>query len=309
VAVVVAALTVRSALGVVVNGGGAANAVAPADDPGWANVGQVNGASGVYLGQLDVPGHGAGFWVVTASHVGAGSLTLNGTSYSTVPGSAFLLQNADSSSADLELFQISSDPGLPNLTLAASSPPTGSSLTMVGYGYTGAASTTSWNINAPGFPSDTPAWTWAETDSPSGINAQGVKYSTRGTKQWGQNTVTIAPEQMNDGYGTTTVFGTSATPTLGSSALAPGDSGGATFVKIGGQWELAGINLAVGVFSGQPGSTTVFEVVNGSTTYAGTPSYMGDLATYYSEIYSPIPEPTTGALFLLGAVSLCLRRR
>jgi hypothetical protein len=53
----------------------------------------------------------------------------------------------------------------------------------------------------------------------------------------------------------------------------------------------------------------VFEVVNGSTTYAGTPSYMGDLATYYSEIYSPIPEPTTGALFLLGAVSLCLRRR
>jgi hypothetical protein len=110
---------------VVINGATPANVAAPADDPGWANVGWIGSASGVYLGDITVPGHGAGYWVLTAAHVGAGNIVLNGTSYSPVAGSAVQLRNGDNSLTDLELFQLSANPGLPTLTLAASAPTVG----------------------------------------------------------------------------------------------------------------------------------------------------------------------------------------
>lgn len=284
-AVAVVALTVRSALGVVINGGTAANEAAPADDPGWANVGQIGNASGVYLGHF-----ASGDWVLTASHVGAGSTTLNGISYGAVSGSAVQLVNSD-----LELFRISSSPSLPDLTLAASTPGVGSSVTMVGYGYTGTSTLTAWNTS-------TSPW----TETPSG-DAQGYAYdgSSRGTKRWGDNTVSrdySVTYTVNSVPLTTTVLETTFTGASGSSQLASGDSGGATFLKVGGQWELAGINLAIGTYDGQPSSTAVF----------GNTSIMGDLAAYAGEIDAitgPVPEPASVGLLLLGALALVLRRR
>jgi hypothetical protein len=55
---------------------GAENASAPASDPGWSYVGQLNGASCVYLGNG---------WVLTAGHVGEGTVSLNGTAYQPDP--------------------------------------------------------------------------------------------------------------------------------------------------------------------------------------------------------------------------------
>jgi hypothetical protein len=96
---------------------------------GWDYVGQVNGASGVYLG---------GGWVLTAGHVGGGDFTLNGTTYGEVSGSAQNVPNnsvdsaIDSSlsgtTADLTLFQISSSP------TEFSDFTDGSAVVMIGYG-------------------------------------------------------------------------------------------------------------------------------------------------------------------------------
>ncbi|HXV37507.1 MAG TPA: hypothetical protein VEC18_10175, partial [Myxococcota bacterium] len=61
------------------SGDGSGNTSAPADDPGWAHVGTRNNLSVVYLGRR---------WVLTANHVGVGNVTIDGQTYSPVPGSA-----------------------------------------------------------------------------------------------------------------------------------------------------------------------------------------------------------------------------
>jgi hypothetical protein len=66
---------------------------------GWDYVGQVNGASGVYLGNG---------WVLTAAHVSGGDFTLDGITYGMVDGS-----DESVGSSDLTLFQISSSPNRP----------------------------------------------------------------------------------------------------------------------------------------------------------------------------------------------------
>ncbi|MFA6289898.1 MAG: PEP-CTERM sorting domain-containing protein [Opitutaceae bacterium] len=84
-------------------------------DPGssaWDYVGAIGGASGVYLGDYN-----GTYWVLTAAHVGFGNFTLGGTTYSAVTGSSISIYNTDSSQADLTLFQISTSPGLANLSL------------------------------------------------------------------------------------------------------------------------------------------------------------------------------------------------
>ncbi len=196
-----------AARAVVVYGGStSANFQAPADDPGWANVGKVNGSSGVYLGNVSIPGHGSGYWVLTANHVGAGAINLGGTSYSAVAGSSYRLTNPDNSLTDLLLYKISSNPGLPTLKVASGAPALGSSLTMVGYGYTGAASQTTWDINGvirhPEF------WnSWTETTTPSGLYSVGYTYGTSGTENWGVNTLEISTKSVVSGSSKTDVFG------------------------------------------------------------------------------------------------------
>jgi hypothetical protein len=53
---------------------GTGNTSAPADDPGWKNVGVRGIGTGVYLGND---------WVLTAYHVGGGSIVLGGGTYAT----------------------------------------------------------------------------------------------------------------------------------------------------------------------------------------------------------------------------------
>lgn len=94
---------------------------------GWSYVGQVNGASGVYLGNG---------WVITAAHVGIGDFTLGGTTYALASGT-FLINGG---SVDVVLFQIASPPSLPPLPLTQSPPVPysasgpGDAVAMLGYG-------------------------------------------------------------------------------------------------------------------------------------------------------------------------------
>src|ERR1019366_9062704 len=80
----------------------------------WNYVGTVNGDSGVYLGDYN-----GGYWVITANHVGLGNITLPNGDYTAISGSGMQIGGAD-----LFVYQISSNPGLPNLTLAATAPQT-----------------------------------------------------------------------------------------------------------------------------------------------------------------------------------------
>lgn len=100
------------------------------DVTGWDYVGDVNGDSGVYLGNG---------WVLTAAHVGLGNFILDNNTYLAVAGSAQSISNA-SGTADLTLFQIETSPDLPSLTLSFNLPVSfsatyaGSSVVMLGYG-------------------------------------------------------------------------------------------------------------------------------------------------------------------------------
>jgi hypothetical protein len=92
----------------------------------WNYVGTLNGASGVFLGN-----YGGSGWVLTAAHVGAGSFTLGGTTYSST-GTTFSNFFHNGLQADLTLFQISGTPNLTNLSLAH--PASGSAVQMIGFG-------------------------------------------------------------------------------------------------------------------------------------------------------------------------------
>jgi hypothetical protein len=108
---------------------------------GWNYVGTVAGgggpASGVYLGNN---------WVLTAGHVGTGTFTLGASSYSVVPGSAQGISDINGN-ADICLFQISTAPNLPMLTIPSSGPSIGNSVAMLGYGDGGSITNETWGFN------------------------------------------------------------------------------------------------------------------------------------------------------------------
>src|SRR5579859_7852203 len=109
----------------IVDGNSASNTNAPADGAPWQNVGQIGGgASGVYLG---------GGWVLTADHVGVGTIVLSGTTYYP-DGKALQLTNSDGSLIDLVLFHLTAAPPLPSLSLVSNTPAAFTPVDMIGYG-------------------------------------------------------------------------------------------------------------------------------------------------------------------------------
>ena len=81
------AALVSSAQGVVIStGDGSGNTNSPGSNTGWANVGRVSSASGVYLGNR---------WVITANHVSTAPLRLSdGRTFAVSVGSDVRLRNA-----------------------------------------------------------------------------------------------------------------------------------------------------------------------------------------------------------------------
>lgn len=115
---------IPAARALVVFGGATGHTTDPGQGLPFDNVGN----SGVYLGAYDT-----GHWVITANHVGAGGITLDGVSYSSVAGSAQRI-----GTTDLLLYRIDVSgfgaPDLANLTISDSTPLAGAPVVMVGDG-------------------------------------------------------------------------------------------------------------------------------------------------------------------------------
>lgn len=243
--------------------------------PGFEHVGTRGSLSAVYLGEG---------WVLTANHVGAGSVVIDGVAYPWVPGSARRVENPNGSNTDLVLFEIDPHPDLPNLPIAQDSPAFGDLLLIKGNGRDRGAEF-SWDPNGSYPPGLSTGYQWAPTRS----------------LRWGSNYVEVYP--MGGKVFNTMAFGSrfDEDAPLEECQAATGDSGGGVFV-----WDpedrfvLAGIVLAIVEYSNQPAATSIH----------GQSTYYADLACYRDDILevTNLPEPA-GGIVAGGALLVALRRR
>ncbi len=213
-------------------------------------------------------------WVLTASHVGAGPVYLNGNTYFNVPGSQVQLTNFQTPNktqlTDLLMYRISGDPGLPRLTISEAPPSVGAEVTMIGRGRDRDPNLTNWNAS------------WGP---PPPISHSGYKWAANSTLRWGTNTVHQTGNWVNNGVGDILVISTKfdSPGTTYEGQVARGDSGGGYFYLNAStsQWELAGTIVATGPLPGQPSETAVF----------GDFSYAADLSAYRDQILTINPLP------------------
>jgi hypothetical protein len=239
------------------------NTHAPSDGVPWNNVAQIGTSSGVYLGTS---------WVLTAAHVGAQNVVLNGNTY-LYDGTIYRLTNSDSSPADLVLFHLQTAPSLPSLPLTSTTPAARSTIELIANGRIAGS---------------------AESDF--GV-FRGFALSVSGAKSWGNNLVNLGGLTTLDvGAGQTTIFTCDftdpRTPGLAGATsqeaqVVAGDSGGGVFQLSGSTWQLVGIISADGTFTTQPAGTAVY----------GDESYFADMATYRPQILAllgggPVPNLT-----------------
>ncbi|MFM9090638.1 MAG: hypothetical protein ACKOUK_02720 [Verrucomicrobiota bacterium] len=257
-------------------------------DPGeglpWANVGSLNGATGVYLGV-----YGGVPWALTAAHVGAGTLLLDSGSFAAA-GPAIVIQNPNGSATDLAAFPLSTTPLLPNLSLASAAPAANSNVLLIGNGSRETGSLLYWKVTVdPDGPGSSDTWTTLATAE--GSNRSGYALGGSG-KRWGEALYTSTFDYTL-GSVTQTGVATLFVGATGSSQAAGGDSGGAIFFHNGTSWGLLGIISAVGTLENQPANTAV--------TFNQTLSV--SLPAYQTALLAAIPEP---GHYALGAGALSL---
>lgn len=281
-------------LGVVIaSGDGSGNTSAPADDPGFANVGVRGTATAVYLGNR---------YVITANHVGVGSVNFGGTTYAAESGTSVRLDNPTgmglSTKTDLVIFRLASDPGLPSLDVTTSAPSVGSDFVMIGRGRTREVDETMWDVDTNTTPN-----TWTETNIPPNAEATGYDTTSTRTVRWGENEMagsqTIDLGSQGDLLSLYTQFDESGMTHEAQSVA--GDSGGAVFWKDGSEWKLAGIMNAVGgpTYSGASNQWAYYTAV----------TFVADLSQYSDQFISLIPEPSVSSLMLVSCSTILFRRR
>jgi len=243
-------------------------------DPGWEYVGTRGSLTAVYIGDG---------WVLTANHVGAGDFVLGGVTYPFLPGSDVRLKNRDQSLADMLVFKVSPNPGLPLLPLRTAFPSVGADAILIGNGRDRGLTT---------------------SFDPGGANPliEGWEWAPGSTLRWGTNKVDGFPSgKILGNISVFTAF--DAGDSVHEAQAATGDSGGALFVERNGIWELAGILYAVAAFPQQPSQTAIY----GNVTYAARVDY------YYDEIQNAIamPEPsgTLGLVLGIALLQVLDRRR
>jgi hypothetical protein len=231
------------------SGDGTGNTTAPSDDPGWKNAGSRGGLNAVYLG------HG---WVVTAAHVGIGTVTLDGTVYSEVSGSYVPILHSPTVNADLGVFRIDPFPrALPALEIPMSTVPVGADVMLIGSGQRRGAATDWMGVGG---------WLWAGG----------------AVKRWGSNEIGARlgpgpPVNTTDlplaGYTTRALVVDFSEGEPGDEAtVTVGDSGGAFFVRDGSAWKLGGVSFGLGTFENQPLNTSLY----GNIVYAADLSHYRD---------------------------------
>ena len=249
--VVFLALAWGAAAGAVIiaSGEGTGNTTPPPDDPGWDSVGLLAVYTGVYVGNG---------WVLTANHVGEGDITFAGTTHRAVPGSGIQLTTDEIYDADLLLFRIESDPGVPTPVIASDPPPVSGELIMIGQGRNRDPNQTWWDAN----------WNEVPKNDPDVIYS-GYKWSDGRALRWGTNEVLVRSRRMMGSSGEATwSFWSDFTwwdgPTEHEAQAAGGDSGGAVFAVGSEGWELAGIMWGRSLQGGQPNESAAY----GNATYA-----------------------------------------
>lgn len=251
---------------ILAGGDGTQNTNAPTGGQGWDYVGRIN-KSGVYSSVTYISNN----WFITAYHVkqldNPTGVILDGSTYSIDPNSWTRLKNSSGGNADLIMFRVvGGTVGLPGLTVRSLPTPDGVSLTMIGNGRNRATSTTTWDVN------------WNEGGHPTVYT--GYKWISGATKRWGTNlkTADAVPEQVDDNHGITEMYYTTFDNHTGSNEAqgAEYDSGGGVFYNNLGNWELAGIMLALAGYNGQPANTSVY----------GNETYIADMQYYASQINS-----------------------
>ena len=191
----------------------------------------------------------------------------NNTQWAVEPGS-----HQDIANADLKVFRLQDDPGLPPLLLYEDAV-AGGDLNQV-------STVIGWGVGRDeGTPPNTDDVPWGN--------------STTRAKRWGTNTTLPSPADIVLEDWTTTTLVTTLQSTAGDDEAAATlhDSGGALFQFIDGNWQLAGIAITVSqqdISSFGPGSTGDF-------------NYFARIASYSDEINAIIPEPSTWAFALGGA--------
>jgi len=226
----------------------ALNLKAPADDPGWANVGVCSAWTCVYLGRG---------WVITAAHVGASRISLDGTVYAALARSAERVFNPDGTAADLVLFRIHPEPVLPSLEIAAESPPIGTQIVMIGSGL-------------------------GRGEKTLGLGRAGFLWQAPSVKRWGTGLVSDYRHDLTVGFTDTFAVRFSIAKTANEAIAARGDSGGAAFAYLEGRWQLVGIILAVDNYPGQPEKSSAY----------GNRTFIADLARYRESIVGIMDAPT-----------------
>jgi len=255
----------------------------PVCDPGWDHVGvTANHNTVVYLRNR---------WVITANHVTPNSVILGGSTYGLLVGSEIRLDNGDGTYPDLQIFGLTTDPGLPELPIRSLAVSASDLVIMIGGGRDRGAATDSDDPSIwqpPPDPPETPipGWLWAATKS----------------KRWGVNRITdlLDPDPLD----TVSFFTTFDDPTAPAhvsdeAQAADGDSGGGAFVKQGNTWELAGILFAVGTYDGHLNNSAL----------RGEATIIADLTHYRQQILDltasePVPEPSGLAGLFAGLALL-----
>ncbi|NIR61213.1 MAG: trypsin-like peptidase domain-containing protein [Gammaproteobacteria bacterium] len=209
----------------------------------WDHVVGLGSYSGVYLGDR---------WILTAAHVGAREARLRGMRFPADPESEIDLRT-DFIPADLVLFRLREDPGLPALPIATESPLLGDEVLLVGWG------------RAAGEPFE-----WE--------GRRGHRWGAGPpTRRWGRNVIHRRGMQSRmKGYLTNT-FGTrfdTGIATARATQAAQGDSGGAVFLRTREGWALGGVLLMIRRLPAQPPNTAV----------SGNETYSADLVSYRDQI-------------------------
>ncbi|MBI3839111.1 MAG: hypothetical protein HY288_14420 [Planctomycetia bacterium] len=286
--------------------------------PFFGNIGlsSTGNASVTYLGNR---------WAITAGHETIANVVPNAPGGVSFGGNHFNVDestitylnniNADGSLADLKLFRLTSDPGLPAIApaLISSTAPTGLQI-MIGNGRNldlSPGAQQFWNVDM----SQT-TWQWTSESQPltpgpndfSGFNITGGQII-----RWGQDNVEgpyrfvhTADDSQNhplkvQGYTTKLddAIYTGTAPLPSEAGGSNGDSGGGVFALVNGQWQLSGIMVVVFLLNNQPTLTSVF----------GEQTFIADLRQYRDEILTIVPEPSSLVPAATAAAVLVLFRR
>lgn len=242
---------------------------------GWSGACMRGGLSAVHLGEG---------WILTAAHVGPGSVRIGDEDFAPIPDSQVDLAGTSHRIPDLTLFRVSGSPAGPRIRIASAPPRSGERVVLMGAG----------GVRGERF-----AW--------GGLS--GFRRARSRGLQWGENRVAKVAHRLTLERYVTTTFAVEFDDfyRLPEEAIAvEGDSGGPVF-RIGEQGaELLGILVATSRGATQPSGSVVF----------GAHSFAADLTHYRDQIESA-RRGTGGcgrgfaqaALMVSGAALVGRRRR